>query len=464
MNLDLTSEQRAPTDFPSADNLNRVVKIAIDSGDVDTVEAGYALLQSYRVGIFAGPELSHSVAHQAALLTAINIGRRSLLGGVYVLGNLEVPLRVPLPGYDSLAHAVIALGGSIVPSLAIELPVLAIGKAPEAAAQHEISLQLVFSDWRGGVLPASDYQHAGDSESLTPAAALAAAIGVSEVFQHLRGNPMAGRRSTGLSLWSPDCVDWLRAPAGPAHPVLPTKLWLIGLGHLGQAYLWVLGLLPYSNPAQLELVLQDFDLVAESNDSTSLLTDMSLVGMRKTRAMAHWCESRGFRTQLVERRFPGGISISDDEPRIAIGGVDNAQARAALEDAGFDWIVESGLGAGPIEYLAIRLHTFPASTSAKSKWGSSIGAAHASQINATPYQHLAQNGMNQCGLVQMASRTVGAPFVGTVAATMVVAEVMRVLNGGAANEVLDMSLRDPASRELVASTTDFHRLNPGYTR
>ncbi len=51
------------------------------------------------------------------------------------------------------------------------------------------------------------------------------------------------------------------------------------------------------------------------------------------------------------------------------GGVDNPDARAAYEDAGFDWIVEAGLGAGPTEYLALRLHTFPATTTARKKWG-----------------------------------------------------------------------------------------------
>ncbi len=106
-------------------------------------------------------------------------------------------------------------------------------------------------------------------------------------------------------------------------------------------------------------MLHDFDRLTLANDSTSLLTDPGLVGRRKTRAMAEWTEARRFRTSLVERLFPGGIKVAGDEPRLALGAVDNAQARAAYQDAGFDCVVEAGLGAGPSEYLALRLHTFP---------------------------------------------------------------------------------------------------------
>jgi len=38
---------------------------------------------------------------------------------------------------------------------------------------------------------------------------------------------------------------WIDAdPSEPALSLLPSQLWLIGLGHFGQAYLWALGLLP----------------------------------------------------------------------------------------------------------------------------------------------------------------------------------------------------------------------------
>jgi len=448
--------------LPSADTLNRVVKIAIDSGEVATVAAGYDLLRTYRVGVRVGPEVQKSPAHQAALLTIVNIARRALLGGVYIEGSLETPLRVPVPGHRTLAGAVAALGGQIVPEIAETMPTLILGNVARASNEHPVCLHVVFRDWRGGVLPHTESFSTSAQHAITPAATLAAAIAVSEVFQNLRGNPMAGRRSVGLSLWSPASVDWLNAPTGPADIVLPSNLWLIGLGHLGQAYLWVLGLLPYAAPSEVMLYLQDFDRLAESNDSTSLLTSGKLIGRLKTRAMAEWAEARGFNARIIERPFPGGMKVSDKEPRLALGGVDNPQARAAYEDAGFDWIVEAGLGAGPAEYLALRLHTFPASTTARRKWGG-VAAHRSPPPKVAAYQNLSAQGMDDCGLVQLSTRSVGAPFVGTVAASLVVAEVLRFLNGGGVSEVIDMTLRDPGSRSIVPSTQNLNGFNPGFT-
>jgi len=60
--------------------------------------------------------------------------------------------------------------------------------------------------------------------------------------------------------------------------------WLTGLGSLGEAYPWTLGLLPYGRD-KLDLVLQDYDVLATSNLNTSLSTMSDLVGRPKSRAM-----------------------------------------------------------------------------------------------------------------------------------------------------------------------------------
>lgn len=458
-----STESTPTTDLPTADTLHRAVKMALDTGEVKTVEEAYDLFQTYRLGVALGPEVGSSAAHQAALLTIVNTGRRAMLGGVFIAGKTDVPLLVTVPGATSLKEAIHFLGGQVVEKLPASLPTLTLGSVNEVGGGHACALAVTFRDWRGGVIPVDEQQELDTEEAIIPAAILAGALGVSEVFQHLRGNPMAGRREVGMSLWSPDSIEWQSAPPGPLNIVLPSSLWLVGLGHLGQAYLWVLGLLPYKKPDDVMLVLQDFDTLQKSNDSTSLLTNAGLIGSLKTRAMADWAKSRGFRTRLVERRFPGGIQIANDEPRVALGGVDNPQARAAYEDAGFDWVVEAGLGNGPVEYLAIRLHTFPASTTARSKWGSSSSNSTSTVRDKPAYEQLSVGGMEECGLVQLASRSVGVPFVGAVTATLVIAEVLRQLNGGSSIEIIDMSLRDVALRDVVPSSNNLANFNPGYT-
>jgi hypothetical protein len=58
--------------------------------------------------------------------------------------------------------------------------------------------------------------------------------------------------------------DWL----SPNEDEPALRLWLIGLGHLGQAYLWALGLLPYASSDAVSLILQDTDIITPSTESS----------------------------------------------------------------------------------------------------------------------------------------------------------------------------------------------------
>lgn len=445
------------------DVLHRGVKMAMDTGEVLTVEAAYALFSKYRMAIQAGPALGTSRAHQVALLTIVNAGRRSLLGGVSVIGIGDAPLLVELPGdHSSLGDAVTALGGTIADEVDGSTSLVILGAKNSPEPRSGLTLRLTFGGWRGGVGPADEVDALAEDADDVLAAILAAALAVGEVFQNLRGNVLAGRRTVGMSLWQPDS-DWRLPDGGPSEYVVPSKLWLIGLGHLGQAYLWALAMLPFALPEVMELTLQDFDRLTASNDSTSVLTHTGLVGRHKTREMAHWLEARGFKTRLVERRFDGVVKLDDDEPRIALFGVDNSEARAQIDRAGFDLVVEAGLGAGPQEYLAMRIHTFPASVSSKDKWGDQVDQKEGI-TGAAAYSALLEDGaVDDCGLVQLATRTVGAPFVGLVAASLVLSEAIKRVNGGRGVEVLDMTLSAPDLREVVAGEVK-SAWNPGYTK
>lgn len=444
------------------DTLSRVVKMALDSGEVASVAEGYALFGRYRLGVSIDASAARSPAAQAALLTIVNTGRRALLGGVSVVGPLDVPLLVDLAGgWETLAAAVEGLGGMRASALCDDHPGLILGQPPENVPP--VSLRVTFGGWRAGVIPLDEGRRLDDDPGDILAATVAGALAVGEVFQNLRGNPIAARRSVGISLWHPDCRDWEDAPPGPADFVAPSHLWLIGLGHLGQAYLWILGLLPYARPEEVQLTLQDFDTLTLANDSTSVLTTPAAVGAAKTREMSRWAEARGFKTRLVERRFAGDVALQPDDPRVALCGVDNLAARAALEDPGFDLVVEAGLGAGPVEYLNMRMHVFPSPTRARTRWEDGGAAAAApDSADAPAYDQLVEEGLDDCGLVQLASRTVGAPFVGVVAAGLVLGEVIRRLNGGPGYDVIDLTLRDLDSREAVAAGEQLRGFNPGF--
>ena len=185
--------------------------------------------------------------------------------------------------------------------------------------------------------------------------------------------------------------------------------------------------------------------------------------MKKTRAMALWCESRGFRTKVIERRFGADIRVVGDEPRVALCGVDNAPARADLEDVSFELVIEAGLGAGTHEYLAFQAHTFPAHRSARHRWGTPRHQPDQDAAADKPaYRALAQHGMDDYGITTLAGRTVGASFVGAVTAAVVIAELIRMGLGEHRYEIVDGSLGSLELRQAVVCT-DEAPFNPGTT-
>ena len=80
---------------------------------------------------------------------------------------------------------------------------------------------------------------------------------------------------------------------------------------------------------------------------------------------------------------------------------------------------------------------------------------------AIAYQDLAGRGLDDCGLLEIASRTVGVPFVGVIAATLALTEIVRRLNQGPSLGVLDMTLRDLDAKQGVEGQA-LRRFNPGY--
>jgi hypothetical protein len=430
------------------ENFNRVAKIDLDAGLVADADHALARLTRYRVNVVAGPEIGSNPALQTALLTFVNIAVRFALGGVQVSGIDGEACLTPFPAEDKLASAIIALGG-IVSGPDPDAPTVVFGTPDAPAAGRSISV--TFEGWRGGV--AAGTRRLSDETTVTAAAVMAGALGACEAFGMLRGEVMAGRRDLGLSLWRPE-MDWRDPSAdGPPLDILPSDLWIMGLGHLGQAFLWILALCPYARPHEVRLVLQDVDTVSGSTASTSILTRPRYrLGSLKTRAVAEVLEQRGFKTALVERPFDGGMRRRpEDDPAVLVCGVDNALARRQLETAGFPLIVEAGLGRTATDFRAMRLHSFPQIKAANELW-TVTGSAPSPDFDRPAYRRLKDEGADECGLTQFAQTAVGAPFVGTIAGAMMFAEIARVLLGDHAHAVLDLDLQSPATRRAVPNS------------
>jgi hypothetical protein len=316
-------------------SLHRAAKYFMDNGSAPTHEDAMALLNRFGLTVHVGHEIAGSVHQQTALVTLINVARRTLLGGVEIVGLPDAPSLTSLSPGRSLGQAVHEFGGRIVTSASSDWPAAVIGDVVAPSSKRPC-WRLTWAGWRGGVVPARDGRRLGEGEAIALAPLLAAAACAAEAFAyHAADHVMAGRRALGLSLWHRG-ADWLADDATePVLTFLPSRLWIIGLGNLGQAFAWALASLPYADRHEVKLILQDFDRMAASNESTSLLSLAADIDRRKARVVADWLEARGFETFLNERRFGTWTRRGEDEPGVALCGVDNALARAALEKPGF---------------------------------------------------------------------------------------------------------------------------------
>lgn len=422
-----------------ATTLHRTAKYFMDNGQAQSAEEAMAILGRFGLSIQISPATAATENGQIALLTLVNLARRTFLGGVEVIDCPDVPLETRLSLSNSLPDAVRELGAATTSASVRAWPVATIGDVGSIEGAPA-GWRLSWDGWRGGVMPFAGARCHTNPDAMPLSAAIAAAACAAEAFAFLAGDhPLAGHRPLGLSLWQPG-GDWHEAdPTEPALSALPSRLWLIGMGNLGQAYSWMLACLPYAEPKDLELVLQDFDLMAESNDSTSLLASLNAVGIRKTRWVSAWLEARGFSTAIEERLFGPWTQRHVSEPAVALCGVDNAEARASLEKAGFNLIVEAGLGAGTQSFRSFSMHTFPGSRRSDQIW--SIPPKAAPDVISMPaYADLKAKGVDACGLVQLASRTIGVPFVGLVAAGVVIGELLRRLHGASGLEIVSGSV------------------------
>ncbi len=371
---------------------------------------------------------------QAALLTAAECAVRMFRGGVYLASDFTEPVVVGCRRSMSLHSELVDIGcrHEAAPSHALALHIG--GDLPEGTK----ALRCWADGWLATVSPHPSETVAEGNEI---SGALAGALIVSEAFRtQVLTDVRAGKRKLRIS------------PLTPADPTpscltldhLPAKCWILGLGNLGQATLWVLGLLPYLDPRSVELFLQDADTSGPENLDVQLLTRYNWIGRKKARAAADCAEAHGFRTTVIERRLRAGFRRMNDEPGLIFVGVDNLETRhiAASTEAGFDLVLDAGLGASPTEIFDTRVHGFPGSRTPMAAWPPAVATAERA-LGSALSQLVEEGRLPICGAMRIAGQAVGVPSTAVAAATIVIAQACRAIAEGVYCDRVDLSLTDP---------------------
>ena len=370
---------------------------------------------------------------QAALLTAAECGVRMFPGGVFLAERFDEAAVVgQFRGWPMRRH--LELAGCRTTAAPEHAIALHIGSDPHRVHR---GLRCWADGWTAVTSPnASVVQPKVGNEI---GGVLAGALGISETFRSaVLGDLRAGRRTSRLSAFSPGSDDGIADDL--RH--LPAACWLLGLGNLGQATLWTIGILPYADPSAVTMFLQDADKSEAGNLPMQILTKPEWIGRKKARSAAAWADDRGFRTTIVESRFVSGSFRSADEPALAFVGVDNLSARRAAASSNFELVLDAGLGAAAAEIFDIRLHAFPGVRTPERAWPEPEAAFERPLDPAL--QALVDAGrIDRCGAVTIAGRSLGVPSTAVVAAAIQVAQACRaVLRDGGYCDFIDVGLVD----------------------
>lgn len=441
------------------DTLHRAALLLMKRGKAKSADEAHEMLKRYQITVAIGPDAANTGSGQACLLSVINTAVRACIGGVSVVGiQGDESVLTPLTLMASLADAVEELGGRIITEPLENTPLIIIGNYKGNVAGGPI-VRATFGGFSGGVIPIEeDFQLAEDSD-FPPSAVFAGALAVAECFAALLdNNVLVGQRALGLNLYDPQ-NDW-RNPKSATGVLLPADLWLLGLGHLGQAYAWTLGALPYATGTKPRLYLQDFDTANKANLSTSVLTGQDDIEKLKTRITSKWLEERGFATRLVERRFDKDLQRNPDEPNILLCGVDNPETRRLLESPGFALVIDAGLGASAADYDGFTLHTFTNRRRAQNAYPDSGRSQRRQAGNDKNRAAVEGLGKDQCGLYWGLEVAVGVPFVGVAVSCLVITQIVRAIDGAPLLDTLSGALN---CLDLVDFYSEGVAIrNPGY--
>lgn len=401
-----------------AESLNRTMKLALDEGKAASYADAERLFSTFRLRIAVGRGFTASPAAEAAVLTLLNAARKTFLGGVELVGDLQERCTMAWFRGQTLAEVAEAFG------------VLCRGHGDtDTDTDTDIATIVVGADSSGGVLnlglrldadgftldPDGDSGWTHDAPGPVGVAASGAAI--NEVFQRIyRGHPLAGARRIRFEL-----------PRAARRE--PFEAWLIGLGHLGQAYLWTLAL-QASSSQRVRVRLTDYDDVTLSSLSTCLLVDMADIGRKKVDAVADKLAKLGFDVarDACKVVLDQGTVISDF-PMVLVA-VDNIGLRRGLDRLHAIRILECGIGDGADGFTRVQMHAFPGRRLARDVWqGEDARASRAVDISQPAYQALLRESGDECGTTLVASRSVATPFVGAFAGA-VLAHLSGLQNAG----------------------------------
>lgn len=405
-------------------------------------------LKSLTIKIESGNAIRNSLPLQAALLTAVNTAKRAFAGGILIDIPEDIDIKLPLNQFETLNEAIDTIADSSIISDSAGAPEsfkLLFGKP----AQSYSELEVICNGWQGGVVAKTDnITLKGQKTSIPLGGIYAGALGVACAFYvTMQLNIKAADKSRGLSLWNYDTSsNWhTNTNRGPEVKTLPSDHWLMGLGHIGQAHAWTIPLLPYSH-SKPTIYLMDFDTLEDANLGSGLVSFDEDVGNTKTSITSKWFSQNGFDTKIVDRPFTDNMQVHPEhpfnEPQIALSGFDNIIPRRALEEAGFDGVIDCGIGGELHSFDSIAIRIFPnQSINPKEAWSTNENSNTKREYDCGNFAEMVQ--------FEMEDQAISTSFVGAITSSIAFSELIKAIHNEGSKYSITYKIRSNRIKPLT---------------
>lgn len=419
---------------------NRAAIAIAEKHDID-IEDALDQMQVTTVWLISNENIKSSISDQISFLTATNIAQR-------VFGNAKciVPSDIPnlLPFKENFfSELIVKFGGKLEE---VELPrsnevKILFGKE----CYDDNCIEAISSGWRGGInLNNQDrihFKNITNPISLGPvaSASIACYVAFCKVYEF---NMSKIEMNTGISLWNLNAgVNWFKdANDGPENLHYPRYIWSLGLGHLGQAYLWTFALLNISRPEAITFLLHDHDEIGVENIGSQVLSFDDDVGKMKTRTCFNFLKNFGYNIRLIEKPYEKSDSSSEWLKNFSflLSGVDNAPTRKNVIPKNLDLYLDGATNGKLSLFDSFTLKNVTQINKISGELWKQSKKDLEEVLHYNLYKRFEKE--HQCGF--LSNIGISTPFVGLFGSVIIISELLRALNKGLRYSIVSLQMQD----------------------
>jgi tRNA A37 threonylcarbamoyladenosine dehydratase len=311
-------------------------------------------------------------------------------------------------------------------------------------------IEIVSSGWRGGVnFFGNDRIILPDDNTFPLGSILASSIALYYAFCKAYNFSKRTDENIGLSLWNlSQESNWYDDKSdGPAVLNMPRTVWNLGLGHLGQAYIWTLASFNIESKNKIQFLLQDSDIVEEENLGSQILCTKNDISKYKTRPCMQFIEEMGFRTQIIEKRF----ELNDDKQEwmgnypLLLNGVDNVETRKSISNKNIKLYLDGATNGSTELFDSFTMNNVFFRNEILDKiWSLTDDGKFILHKNL--YERYEKEA--QCGF--LSNIGISTPFVGLFSAAIIISELLRSLNQGKRYSIISVQMGDLYGIEAIS--------------